>query len=77
MTHVCADCAVAMRCEKNDITVESTSGDFGALYRADLWRCPQCDHRIVTGFGRCFGNSYEPGYAELRGGEDVRVVVTS
>ncbi len=50
--HLCVQCAVEHRVEKNGVIAVSM-GEYGPLecYCADLWRCPVCGHRLVTGLG--------------------------
>lgn len=59
--HVCANCARVLRCEKNDVYVIEMA-DFGPykVWYADLWKCPKCDHKFITGFGlECVSEHYE------------------
>lgn len=62
-------CGRFMRPEKNGVTVEELMED-GAPYRlwdADLWACPECGARIVSGFGRePLAEHYQPNYQEQR-----------
>jgi hypothetical protein len=63
---VCVECEVEYRAEKNGIVAEEMA-DFGSykLWRADLWKCPGCGHRLITGFGQQnFAEHWQPGYKE-------------
>jgi hypothetical protein len=50
---VCVGCKIEFRCLKNDIVAEQLA-DFGSyrLWSADLWICPDCGHKIISGFGK-------------------------
>lgn len=49
---VCVKCQREMIPAKNGIGVLDMT-DFGPykVWDADLWRCPDCGHEIITGFG--------------------------
>lgn len=49
---ICFACAVSMRCEKNGFPVADPEPS--TFWRGDLWGCPRCGFRIVTGFGEKF-----------------------
>ncbi len=57
---VCVACLKFMRCERNDVTVEETMQPPDPaqphvsyrLWQADLWKCEDCGHQVITGFGR-------------------------
>jgi hypothetical protein len=78
---VCVKCRYQLEVIKTGISVLHLS-DFGPdkLYEADVWECPKCTMRIVTGFGDCYAEHYEDhfprelnraqsrkGYIEYRG----------
>lgn len=67
--YVCAPCGVFMRIERNGVTVEEQTedGEPYKLWDADKYRCPQCGHEIVSGFGRePIAEHYQPTYREQR-----------
>lgn len=51
MTLVCPDCQIEMRPKTLGVPVESMA-TFGPykLYAADLYVCPGCDKKVLTGF---------------------------
>lgn len=57
--HICIKCMAEFEPEKNGIYVEVGGG----IWEADLWRCPNCSHRIITGFGnRPIAENWQQGY---------------
>lgn len=52
---ICVPCGQAMRCQKNNFLVNDPSSDSrpATYWYGDKWRCPNCGHEIVTGFGAC------------------------
>jgi hypothetical protein len=64
---VCVKCEVEYRPEKNDIVVEEIVS-FGSykLWCADLWKCPGCEHLLITGYGnQAFAEHYQNNYKEI------------
>lgn len=53
-TPICVECRIEMRCEKNSQLVNDPKvGQFASTYWVgDVWKCPSCGHRIVTGFSK-------------------------
>ena len=49
---ICVACAVEMRCAKNDYVVADPEPS--TYWRGDMYECPGCGVRIVTGFGSSF-----------------------
>jgi len=50
---VCVKCKVELVPEKNGVgLVDMTRSDYYQLWRADLWKCPNCGLEIVAGFGQ-------------------------
>ena len=51
---VVCGCGRIMRAQKNDVAVEELLEDGGSyrLWFADLYRCPDCNAEVITGFGR-------------------------
>jgi len=54
MQPICCNCRIVMRCEKNHFIVRDPEvGGFPSTYWVgDKWKCPVCDHEIVTGFAK-------------------------
>ena len=49
---ICVPCTVEMRCEKNEVVVADPEP---STYRyGDMYECPGCGVRVVTGFGAPF-----------------------
>ena len=63
MRPLCANCQTEMKCIKNEVLVV---GPLTLPRYGDLYECPGCKVRIVTGFGRPFGHSLDC-EAEYRG----------
>lgn len=67
--YVCVPCGAFMRIETNSVTVEELMDD-GAPYKlwdADKYRCPECGHEIISGFGRGpIAEHYQPDYNVTR-----------
>ncbi len=50
---MCVPCAREMNCHQNSFIVHVTaSGEPYQIWSSDAWRCPECKHMIVSGFGR-------------------------
>ena len=49
---ICVPCAVEMECEKNEFIVADPEP--ATYWSGDLYRCPGCGCRVVTGFGAPF-----------------------
>ena len=68
---VLCGCGRLMRVKRNSVTVEELLQD-GAPYKlwdADLFFCENCQHEVITGFGRGpLAEHYEPTYATTRAG---------
>jgi len=48
----CVKCQEEYRPLKNGIfVVFSVNGEYDCIYSADLWICPVCDNKIITGYG--------------------------
>lgn len=50
----CARCLRDLRPEKNGVYLLEMAGDPPqpyALWHADLWTCPECKTRIISGYG--------------------------
>jgi hypothetical protein len=54
MRVICGDCAKIMDVIENDFPVKDEEvGGFPSTVRfGDLYKCPECHGRIITGFGR-------------------------
>ena len=68
-SYVCVPCNRFMRIEKNGVTVEEQTevGESYKLWDADLYRCPECGHEIVSGFGHVpLAEHYQPTYQQSR-----------
>lgn len=54
MRPICFPCKLEMTCEKNEVMVKDKAvGQFPSTYwYGDLYECPGCGARIVTGLGR-------------------------
>jgi len=53
---VCGKCFIEMKCKKNGLSIRL---DGGYIVYGDLYECPHCGCRIVTGFGEPFKADYE------------------
>ena len=70
MAHIpkalCGMCNVVMQADQNGIIVEMMMGDSSKGYykvAADTFRCPTCNHVIVTSFARVpVAEHFEEGY---------------
>lgn len=78
---VCVSCRCFYRTEKNGVSIiegmpvrngapRGIAGDGWwtpyKLWRGDRWKCPECQHEIVTGFGRDpVAEHYEPQFEEI------------
>ena len=49
---ICVPCAVEMRCLQNGFAVADPEP--ATYWRGDLYGCPVCGARVVTGFGNGF-----------------------
>lgn len=67
--HVLCECGRFMVVKNNGMTVEELMED-GAPYRlwdADLYQCPDCGAKVITGFGRApLAEHYQPDYLAQR-----------
>jgi len=75
---VCVPCGVNMRCELNAVVVVDTleNGVEVQLWNGDKWKCPNCGHAVVLGFGQktldkvnssyLYDNSYKRGQEETQ-----------
>ena len=54
MRPFCPECRVWMRCERNDVRVAELSEPVATARQGDLYGCPICHARVVTGFGQPF-----------------------
>lgn len=64
----CVPCQAVMRCNRNGrrVLIISEDGSPYQLWAADEYRCPVCDHRLITGYGaRPIAIAHEPGFADL------------
>ncbi|MBN1253956.1 MAG: hypothetical protein JXA50_01610 [Deltaproteobacteria bacterium] len=62
MKMICSQCQTALKPYKNGVTVIETEGTPPKpcrIFEADMWACPVCDIKIVTGFGQPIARSYE------------------
>ena len=49
---VCAECAVEMHCSKNDRKYQTRPGHVDTrIWAGDEYTCPQCQARIIIGWG--------------------------
>lgn len=68
-SNVLCGCGRFMRVTKNSVTVEEqleTGGPY-KLWDADLYQCPDCGARVITGFGRSpMAEHYQPDYLAQR-----------
>lgn len=51
----CSPCQTRFRCHKNHVAIRYSNEDRPAqpgdsILVGDLWKCPKCDHEIVTGW---------------------------
>ena len=50
---ICVECRVSMRCEKTGVDVEAMAGTMPyQIWSADLFECPNCNVRVISGFGK-------------------------
>jgi len=63
---VCVKCEREMKCMKNDFAVEEMGGDQSIRLKfGDLWECPSCGVKIVSGISPLpFAENYQSDYAE-------------
>jgi hypothetical protein len=62
MKMICSQCEVELKPFKNGVSVIETEGNPPKpfrIYEADMWVCPMCGIKIVTGFGQPVSRSYE------------------
>lgn len=68
-SNVLCGCGRFMHVEKNSVTVEEqleTGGPY-KLWDADLYACPDCGVKVITGFGRSpMAEHYQPDYFAQR-----------
>jgi hypothetical protein len=57
-TPICVKCKVIMKCHKNAQFVQDpTVGGFpSTVWSGDVWKCPGCSCKVVTGFGSAIVN---------------------
>lgn len=78
---VCVLCHVEFDCLKNGVgvlkmTVESGKQVPYQLWEADMWECPGCKSRIVSGFGRAaIAEAYHPSFENAVRAEEVLIKV--
>ena len=67
MKPICANCEIEYRPEKNGIRVcEHASFGPYKIWQADLWKCPKCEHLLISGFGfNAESEHYMDGFKEL------------
>lgn len=68
INRICVKCEKPYLPEKNGIIIEEMAG-FGPykLWSADLLKCPECGHLIITGFGENpLAIHHQPDYDEIR-----------
>ena len=71
-TPLCWKCGLELRPEKNGVVVvEMATFGPGALWQADLWKCPECGTQVIAGLARDpMTEHYKPDFAdELRRAE--------
>ena len=51
---ICVECRVEYSCDKNAVLISDPAvGGFPATYwYADRWKCPGCNHLVITGRGK-------------------------
>ncbi len=61
-TPICAECKVLMRCCKNSQFVRDpvVDGWPATLWSGDVWKCPGCSCKVITGFGQKFTSEAAP-----------------
>ena len=78
---ICCDCRTPFIPLKNDIIVNeiNTEGKSIKLWCADLWECPSCETRLITGFGqKPYAVHFEPDYLmQLQNAKDSGVMFTA
>lgn len=79
-TRVCVSCEVEMRPKQNGVVlVEAAVFGFLALYSADVWHCPVCEHEAIIGvadtplYGHWEGNIVEEIRRREKRGERIIV----
>ena len=68
-SNVLCGCGRFMQPQKNGVTVEELleSGGPYKLWDADLWHCPECGTRVITGFGQTpLAEHWQPNYQMQR-----------
>lgn len=61
----CVPCRAIMECARNGRRVLTIAEDGSPyqLWAADEYRCPVCDHRVITDYAiRPIATSHEPGF---------------
>ena len=49
---ICVNCRVSLRCEKTGVDVEAMTGQMPyQIWSGDLFECPSCGIRVISGFG--------------------------
>ncbi len=59
---MCGDCGFEMRCIKNEVPVvtHSSGTEQQELFSGDLYKCPDCEFEVITGFSACIVTSDDP-----------------
>jgi hypothetical protein len=59
----CVRCQCEMHPDKNGVVLEI----YGALWHADLWKCPVCGTEIIAGYGFApVAYNYQANYGEIK-----------
>jgi len=64
---ICVNCNREYTPHKNG-TLVIEYAEFGAykIWSADMWMCPECDHKVIVGFGAlAISEHYEKGFKKL------------
>ena len=50
---ICVKCQIEYRPETNGVVAEEMATGLGSykIWSGDLWKCPICEHLIISGFG--------------------------
>lgn len=60
----CVTCKTEFHPEKNGVILEI----YGALWHADLWKCPICGTEIIAGYGfHPLAVDWQPEYSTFKG----------
>ena len=73
MRPICVECRVEYSCEKNEVLVNDPAvGQFSATYwYGDRWKCPGCNHQVITGRGKAINLEWVDFFEELGGADNV------